>query len=88
MMNIYCFVFLLPLVCCKILVPSHSDSSPITEETLLKDPHILVEASSSQLKADDFDLAYKKLVVMGKNKRQTYEHFRKKYQLVVSTLIT
>ena len=68
-MNIYCFVFILPIVCSKILVPTHSDSSSITQETLLKDPHILVEASSSQLQADDFDLAYKKLVVMGKNKR-------------------
>ena len=87
-MKIYCLLLLFPLVWTKILVPLHSESPPLSDAVLLKDPYVLVEASSSELHTDDFDLAYKKLVVLGKNKRKSYDHFRKKYKEIVATLVS
>ena len=85
MPRIYCLLLLLQLTLSKILIPAHP--ADITDDFLLKDPFVIVEASSSELQIRDFDIAYKKLVVVGKNKRECYETFTAKYRQIVKKLL-
>ena len=81
----YCFVILAILTggLGRIVLPHEMGNSPPSEQSLVKDPHVLVETTFENISLEHFDISYRKLVIMSKNKRKAYGHFRKKYREIV-----